>query len=138
MAWPSTLTLTHLDNDTDSPLSARPQLKSMGDAVNNIIAERASADGIASLDASGLVPQAQVPNTLSSSGGSNITLLPASERTAFQNIINLNPRTLAQLNSLSASEGDVAYCSNGDAGSKCVAVYNGTAWKVISLGATIS
>jgi len=138
MAWPSTLTLTHLDDDADSPLSARPQLKSMGDAVNDIIAERASANGIASLDASGLVPQAQVPNTLSSSGGSDITLLPASERTSFQNIINLNPRTLAQLNALSASEGDIAYCSNGDAGSKCFAVYDGTAWKVVSLGATIS
>lgn len=138
MTWPTTVTLTSLDADTDSPLSARPQIKAIGDAVNDIIAERASADGVASLDASGTVPQAQIPNTLSSSGGSTITLLPASERTAFQNIINLKPQTLAQLNALSALEGDVAYCSNGDAGSKCFAIYDGTAWKVVSLGATIS
>lgn len=138
MTWPTTVTLTSLDADTDSPLSARPQIKAIGDAVNDIIAERASADGVASLDASGTVPQAQIPNTLSSSGGSTITLLPASERTAFQNIINLKPQTLAQLNALSALEGDVAYCSNGDAGSKCFAIYDGTTWKVVSLGATIS
>jgi hypothetical protein len=138
MTWPTTVTLTQLDNDSDSPLSARPQIKAIGDAVNDIIAERASADGIASLDASALVPQTQIPNTLSSSGGSTINLLPASERVAVQHIINLNPRTLAQLNALSALEGDVAYCSNGDAGNKCFAIYNGTAWKVVSLGATIS
>jgi hypothetical protein len=138
MAWPTTVTLTYLDADTDSPLSARPQIKAIGDAVNDIIAERASADGIASLDASGLVPQAQVPNTLSSSGSNDINLLPGSERTSFQNIINLNPRTVTQLNALTASEGDVAYCSNGDAGSACAAVYNGTDWKVVSLGTTIS
>jgi hypothetical protein len=52
--------------------------------------------------------------------------------------VNLNPKTVSQLNAVSAQEGDVAYCSNGDGGSKCLAVYNGTAWKRIALGATIS
>lgn len=32
----------------------------------------------------------------------------------------------------------VLYCTNGDSGSPCLAVSNGTAWKRIALGATIS
>ena len=35
-------------------------------------------------------------------------------------------------------EGSVVYCSNGDAGSPCLAVHNGTDWKVVALGATVS
>ncbi len=36
------------------------------------------------------------------------------------------------------SEGDMIYVTDGDAGSKCVAVFDGSNWKVVSLGATIS
>lgn len=32
----------------------------------------------------------------------------------------------------------VVYCLNGNAGQPCVAVSNGTAWKVVALGATVS
>lgn len=32
----------------------------------------------------------------------------------------------------------IVYCSNGDAGSPCLAVSNGTAWKRIALGATVA
>lgn len=35
-------------------------------------------------------------------------------------------------------EGDLIYVTNGDAGSKTLAFHDGAAWKVISLGATIS
>ena len=32
----------------------------------------------------------------------------------------------------------VVYCTNGDSGSPCLAVSNGSAWKRVALGATIS
>lgn len=32
----------------------------------------------------------------------------------------------------------VVYCSNGDTGSPCLAVSNGTVWKRIALGATVA
>lgn len=38
----------------------------------------------------------------------------------------------------SGETGDIAYCSNGDAGSACLVVYDGSNWKVIALGATAS
>lgn len=138
MAWPSTVTLTQLDDDADSPLSARPQIKAMGDAVNDIIGERGVASGIASLDSSGTVPNTEIPDTITTTGSNDITLVPNTERVKIQNIINLEPRTVAQLTALTGDEGDVAYCSNGDTGSKCIAVYNGTNWVVVSLGSTIS
>jgi hypothetical protein len=47
--------------------------------------------------------------------------------------------TVATANALSGiSTGQVIYVSDGDSGSPCIAVYSGSAWKRISLGATIS
>ena len=36
------------------------------------------------------------------------------------------------------NEGQAFYVSNGNAGAKCLAVSDGTNWKVVALGATIS
>ena len=38
----------------------------------------------------------------------------------------------------SGSVGRIGYCTDGDAGSACFVVHDGTDWKVLSLGATIS
>ena len=35
-------------------------------------------------------------------------------------------------------EGGIAYITDGDSGSKCIAVYDGSNWKRISLGSNIS
>ena len=34
--------------------------------------------------------------------------------------------------------GRIVFCSDGDAGNPCMAVDNGTDWKVVALGATVS
>lgn len=45
--------------------------------------------------------------------------------------------TVATLPAAAAGNtGAVAYCSNGNAGAACLVVSNGTAWKVVALGAT--
>jgi hypothetical protein len=47
--------------------------------------------------------------------------------------------TVSQASNLgTVAMGQVIYVSNGDTGQPCLAVYNGTAWKRVSLGATIS
>lgn len=51
--------------------------------------------------------------------------------------------TVAEMNALTADDGallgNIAYVSNGNAGNPCLAMYDGSAWKVIAtLGATIS
>ena len=130
---------TNVDAATDSPASARADIKTAFDELVNVIDGRDTTNGVAGLDSSGLVPNTRLPNTLVSSGSNNLTLDPGSGKVAVQDVLNLNPRTVAQLNALTGNaEGDIAYCSNGDTGSKCFAIYDGSNWKVVALGSTIS
>ena len=52
--------------------------------------------------------------------------------------IRLVSNTTAELNSRGGSSGEIVFCSDGDSGSACLAVNDGSAWKRISFGATIS
>lgn len=52
--------------------------------------------------------------------------------------IPLKSYLLADLPSAVANPYAMVYCLNGDAGSACVAVSDGTNWKVVALGATVS
>lgn len=138
-AFPSSTTLTtqHLDNATDSPASARTELKAGIDATQDIINSYDQNSGIAALDSGGKVVNTKLPDTLISSSSTNLTLDPNTNIVKVNNIIGLEPQTVAQLNAQSGLvEGQVAYCSNGAAGSKCLAVYNGTAWKRVDISAT--
>lgn len=138
MTWPTTVTTTYTGNASASIANARSEIYDTTVAVNDIIGSRGSASGIASLDASTKIPTEQLPTTYSTTS-LDLTLAPATERVSINNIVNLEPRTVTQLNAIvTPVTGDVAYCSNGSAGAACLAVYNGSAWKVVSLGSTIS
>ena len=139
MPWPTTtINTTNLDSTGDSPASARADLYDCVVAVNDIIGMRATANGVASLDSTARVPSAQINPNIASSGNTAITLNSATQRVNIQNILNLVPQTVSQLNALTASTGDVSYCSNGDTGNVCLAIYTGSAWRRVSLGANIS
>lgn len=139
MAFPTgTVTEANLNAATDSPASAREDLLLTVQKLNLMIGSYDAADGIAALDSSGLIVNTKLPDALQSSSGNNITLNPNTTVVKVNNILELTPRTVAQLNALTGVEGQIAYCSNGANGDKCLAVYNGTAWKVVSLEATIS
>ena len=139
MAWPSTLANTYTGSASANVSDARAELDASIVAVNDIIDSRGTASGIASLNSSGKVTSTELPTTYATTGGTDITLQPASSKVAIQDILNLNPQTVAQLTAIATPvAGDVAYCSNGDAGSACVAVYSGANWKVVGLGSNIS
>ena len=141
MAWAtsSNVITTNLDAGTDSPAAARPNLKAALDELIIVIDGRGQASGVAPLNASTKIDATYIPDELNSTAATNLTLDPATGKVNLEEILNLAPQTVAQLNARTdKAEGDVAYCSNGDAGSKCLAIYNGTDWKVVSLGATIS
>ena len=141
MAWgdSSNIVTTNLDAGTDSPAAARPDLKAALDELTLVIDGRAQANGVAPLNASSKILATYLPDELNSSSGTALTLDPATGKVNIEEIVNLAPQTLAQLNARTdKAEGDVAYCSNGDAGSKTLAVYDGSNWKVVALGATIS
>lgn len=140
MAWGTVgnVTTTHLDSAADDPSQARVELYNALVELQAVINGRGSASGVASLDTSTKIPAAQLPDTIQSSSGNPLLLQPNTGRVTVEHILLLTPRTTAQLNALSSSAGDVAYCSDGDAGSACIAVYDGTNWKRISLGSTIA
>jgi hypothetical protein len=137
MVWATAgnITTEHLDADTDSPASARVEIKSALDELTNVANGLNTAGGAAKIDASTskVIANSGIQST------QDLTLSPGSGYSVdIDTVLNLNSQTVTELNALTPAEGDIAYCSNGDAGSKCIAVYNGTDWKVVSLGATIS
>lgn len=140
MAWGNAgnIITTNLDSAADDPSAAREDLYNALVELTAVINGRGSASGVASLDTGTKIPAAQLPDTIESSITNNLILSPDTTRVAIQNIVNLNPQTVAELGALSAITGDVAYCSNGDGGSPCIAVYTGTNWLRIALGSAIS
>ena len=140
MTWgtAANVTTTHLNSASDDPSQARVEIYNALVELTAVINGRNAASGVAGLNSSSKISAAQLPNNIVSDTATDLTLAPTTTRVNIEDIVNLNPKTVSQLNALTAQEGDVAYCSNGDAGSKCLAVYNGTAWKKIALGATIS
>ena len=142
MAWPtnsSNIDTQHLDAGTDSPASARANIKTALDELANVIDGRNQASGVAGLDASSKISATQIPDELNTSSSTDLTLDPTTGKINIEEILQLKPQTLTELNARSdQEEGDLAYCSNGNSGSKCLAVYDGSNWKVVALGATIS
>lgn len=71
MAWPSNNVITTaLDEDTDNPANARPELKKMADNINLMIASLGQPNGVPSLDSAGLMPPTQLPVVPANKGGS--------------------------------------------------------------------
>lgn len=141
MAWATAgnVITTNLDAGTDTPAAARPNLKAALDELIIVINGRAQASGVAPLNSSTKIDATYLPDELNSSTSTDLTLDPNTGKVKIEEIINLAPQTLIQLNARTdKAEGDVAYCSNGNGGAKTMAVYDGSNWKVVALGATIS
>jgi hypothetical protein len=140
MTWgtAANVTTTHLNSASDDPSQARVEIYNALIELTAVINGRNAASGVAGLNSSSKISAGQLPNNIVSDTATDLTLAPTTTRVNIEDIVNLNPKTVSQLNALTAQEGDVAYCSNGNSGSKSLAVYDGTAWKRIALGATIS
>ena len=147
MAWGTAgnINTNNLDSGTDSPALARADIKNALDELSAVINGRGSANGVASLDANTLIPNSQIPNELNSSTGNNLVIDPATGKLKLEEILNLKPQTVAQLTGRTDVEiGDVAFCSNGDAGDPCLAVARDVdsagfvEWKKIQITTTIS
>jgi len=143
MAWAtsSNVITTNLDAGTDSPAAARPDLKAALDELILVIDGRGTANGVAPLNASTKISATYLPDELNSSALTDLTLDPATGKVKIEEILNLQPQTVAQLNGRTdGAAGDVAYCSDGgddSAGVGCIAVYDGNDWRAIQLGTVL-
>lgn len=146
MGWGTlgNVTTVHLDSSSGDPSQAREELYNALLELRAVIQGRNTTNGVAGLTASGLVPASLLPDTITSSTGANLTLDPDTGRVSIEDIINLEPRTTAELELVTATAGDVSYCTDGDAGSACLAVSLGetdsagnSIWYRVALGAQI-
>ena len=142
MGWatPGNIVTTNLDDATDSPASARADLKAALDELSNVINGRNTANGVPGLDASSKISAAQLPNEINSSASNPLTLDPATGKVNLEEILNLKPQTAAQLNARSdKAAGDVAFCSDGgdSASIGSIAVYDGADWRSVQLGTVL-
>jgi hypothetical protein len=146
MGWGTSgnVTTVHLNSGSDDPSQARVEIYNALVELQAVIAGRATSNGVAPLGSDSKVANTYLPDTITSSFATDLTVAPATNRTVFQNIISLTPRTVSQLIILNANAGDIAFCSDGDAGQPCIAVCtgstdsNGTEWFRISLGTQIA
>jgi hypothetical protein len=76
---------------------------------------------------------AGVTTDLSISGATNLKL----DNNSF-GAKTLNSYAVSAVPSASLYSGGLIHCTNGDAGNPCLAVSDGTNWKRVALGATIS
>jgi len=150
MAWADStnVSTTNLDSGTDSPAAARGDIKLAMDELVKVINGRDTGDGVCPLDASSKVPSDKLPDEFNTTATVDLTLDPSTGKVRIEEILNLAPQSVAQLNARTdVQQGDIAMCSDGDAGTECLAVAvveddsAGTetpTWKVVSIGSAIS
>mgnify|MGYP003109534783 FL=1 len=148
MGWGTAgnVSTTNLSAGTDSPALARADLKAALTEIVNVINGRNTANGVVGLNASTKIAATHLPDEINSASGNDLTIDPSTDKMKLEHILNLNPQTVAQLNARTdIAQGDIAFCSNGDAGTECLAVAviesdsaGGPDWKVVQIGNAIA
>lgn len=140
MAFPTgtTIPVSNLNSATADPSLARSDLLDAVTAINDIIASANQASGVMVLTGSGKVPSGIMPDSITLPDGVQI-INPASGFVNIRNVLRLQQQTVTQVSAITEMiAGDVVFVTNGAGGSPCLAVYNGTSWLRIALGAAIS
>ena len=136
MAWPSNtnnISTSNVDAGTDSPASARADIKAAFDEIINIINGRGEASGVAPLDAQSKIGATYMPDEFNSSSSTDLTLDPATNVVVIEDIVKLNPRTRAQLYAQSnLVDGMIAIASDGDSTIDTPVYYAGGVWRYFS------
>ena len=137
MAFPNTqISTANLDSDADSPSLARVDLYNAVTALNTIIADANSADGVCVLNAGGTIASNQIPLTVSPTG--TLVLAPTTGVVKIQDVLRMQTLTTAEVEALTGTTGDIVYTTDGDAGQPCLAAYDGSKWRVVRFMTSIS
>jgi len=128
MTFPTTLIpITNLDNGADDPSLARADLLLALQTINTILETANTSFGVAVLQSDGTIDPTKLPATLAPTG--QLTLSPSNTIVKIQNILRLQQIPASVLVGLTATAGDVALCSDIDAGGVAICIYDGTVWK---------
>lgn len=136
MTFPTgqSVSTTNVASSTADPSLAREDIYNLITLVNQLIASANAAQGVLVLDAGAKVSSTYLPGTYSTTSGA-ITLQPNSGVVALQKVLRLSQIYTADLGTAtgttSPSAGDVCYLVDGDAGTPCLGVYDGTKWRIV-------
>ena len=101
-----------------------------------------NSDGDVTVDDNLVVNNNLTVNGNTTLGNQNTDVATATAKLVTQNGLVLTSLNTATANTLAGlgviDEGSIIYCTDGDSGSKCLAVYDGSNFKRVSLGANIS
>jgi hypothetical protein len=116
----SNITVTYSDNDNSISLATGPDVITQTSLTNTLtnattgyvpIGDVGSADGVASLDSNGKIPDSEIPDTIARDSEIPSLTGYATETyvgTAISNLVDTAPTTLNTLNELAAALGDDA------------------------------
>lgn len=137
MTFPaSTITTTNLSSGAADPSVARTDLYNAVVALNTIISEKNTANGVVVLDSNGQVGSSMVPAIIAPTG--QLTLQPTNTVVKVEDILRLQLIPKSVLLNLSTGAnppiaGDIALGSDVDGGNPALCIYNGTDWKYLPL-----
>jgi hypothetical protein len=118
------------DNSTNVTLSGTPDyLTISGQEITRNPIDLSS-------DVTGLLPNTSINGlgTISTQESNSVTLTGGSISGVLITLPSYNVASLPT----AGTAGRIVYCTDGDSGTECLAVDNGTDWKRVSLGATVS
>lgn len=138
------ISTTNVETVDSSPALARVDIYNLIVAFNQLVASVNSASGVAVLNGDGTLSSEYLPANYVKTG--DISLQPSSKIVNIKDVLRLHQRLTADNSLLTSSvAGDIIYLTDGDAGNPCLAVYDGTKWRVVrlmtevgSVGATIT
>jgi len=118
---------THLDSGADDPSLARADLLLAIETINTILSTANNSYGVLVLQNDGTIDPAKLPGSLAPTG--QLTLAPSNTIVKIENFLRLQQIPASVLVGIVGTAGDIALCSDIDAGGPAVCMYDGTNWR---------
>lgn len=126
---------TNVASVNSDPSLARADIYDLIVAFNALVASVNAASGVAVLNGSGKLAASLLPTTQNVTG--TLVLQPSTGLVNIRNVLRLYQIATSDLGTTtgttSPTAGDLVYLTDGDAGQPCLAVYDGTKWRVVRL-----
>ena len=130
------ISTTNVSTADSNPSLARTDIYDLIVAFNQLVASVNTASGVAALNGDGTLSSQYLPTTYATSG--DLQLRPTSKIVNIRDVLRMAQRLTADNSLLTSSvAGDIIYLTDGDAGRPCLAVYDGTNWRVVRLATIV-
>lgn len=130
------ISTTNVSTADSNPSLARTDIYDLIVAFNQLVASVNTASGVAALNGDGTLSSQYLPTTYATSG--DLQLRPTSKIVNIRDVLRMAQRLTADNSLLTGSvAGDIIYLTDGDRGLPCLAVYDGTNWRIVRLATIV-